>query len=109
MPSSSSPGPFAVYTGMPIAAAAPPIRSLHSLERDLGTNLGLPVPPDGPPVEIYILRDRDAFTHFLTFYYPELPPRRAFFLAQGPRRVTATRAGSQPWPETTTSCSSSTR
>ncbi len=80
-------GPFAVYTNDPIAPGAPAIRSLLSLERDLNSSLGLRVPADGPPVEIYILRDRDAFTHFLTFYYPELPPRRAFFLAQGPRRV----------------------
>ena len=35
------------------------------------------------PVEVYVLNDRKAFTHFLKFYYPELPPRRAFFLAQG--------------------------
>ena len=30
------------------------------------------------------------FAHFLKFYYPELPPRRAFFLAQGTRRVVYT-------------------
>ncbi|MCA1686089.1 MAG: hypothetical protein LC745_08915, partial [Planctomycetia bacterium] len=80
-------GPFSVYTNMPVAADAPSIRCLGALERDLAGGLGLRVPPEGPPVEIYILRDRDTFTHFLTFYYPELPPRRAFFLAQGPRRV----------------------
>ena len=80
-------GPFVVYTGTAIAADAPVVRDLQSLERDLATNLGLRVAADGPTVEVYILQDRDAFTHFLTFYYPELPPRRAFFLAQGPRRV----------------------
>ena len=80
-------GPFVVYSNSPINADSASIRCLHSLERDLGATLGVRVRPDGPPVEIYVLRDRDAFTHFLTFYYPELPPRRAFFLAQGPRRV----------------------
>ena len=30
------------------------------------------------------------FAHFLKFYYPELPPRRAFFLAQGSQRVVYT-------------------
>src|SRR4029077_19379610 len=30
---------------------------------------------------------------FLMFYYPELPPRRAFFLAQGSRRVVYTFLG----------------
>lgn len=80
-------GPFAVYTNQPIGVDAPALRSLRALERDLASTLGVRAPSDGPPVEVYILRDRDAFTHFLTFYYPELPPRRAFFLAQGPRRV----------------------
>jgi hypothetical protein len=39
------------------------------------------------PIEVYILDNRNTFRHFLTFYYPELPPRRAFFFAQGDRRV----------------------
>ncbi len=80
-------GPFAVFTGTAIPADAPAVRCLRSLENDLAASLGVRAPADGPTVEVYILRDRDAFTHFLTFYYPELPPRRAFFLAQGPRRV----------------------
>ena len=80
-------GPFAVFTNTAIPADAPEIRSLRSLERDLTTSLGIRVAPDGPRIEVYILKDREAFTHFLTFYYPELPPRRAFFLAQEPRRV----------------------
>ena len=83
-------GPFAVYTNAPIAPSAPVVSSLLELERDLATNLGLRVAADGPPVEVYVLKDREAFTHFLTFYYPELPPRRAFFLAQGPRRFVYT-------------------
>ncbi len=80
-------GPFAVYTNEAIAPDAPVVRDLQALERDVAATLGLRAAADGPQVEVYILQDRDAFTHFLTFYYPELPPRRAFFLAQGPRRV----------------------
>jgi hypothetical protein len=83
-------GPFTVYTNHPIAPDCSAVRSLQGLERDLGSALDLRVPADQPPVEVYILRDREAFSHFLTFYYPELPPRRAFFLAQGPRRVVYT-------------------
>jgi hypothetical protein len=83
-------GPFAVYTGVPIAPDGPTIRNLQSLERDLTSTLSLRVPPEQTPIEVYVLRDREAFTHFLTIYYPELPPRRAFFLAQGPRRVVYT-------------------
>lgn len=83
-------GPFTVFTNQPIAHDAPAIRSLNALEHDLEANLGLHAPTDGPTIEVYILKDREAFGHFLTFYYPELPPRRAFFLAQGPRRVVYT-------------------
>jgi hypothetical protein len=66
------------------------VRGLRSLEREVEAGLGLRVSDDGPPVEVYILKDRESFTHFLTFYFPELPPRRAFFLAQGPKRVVYT-------------------
>lgn len=83
-------GPFAVFTDQPIAPDAPVVRCLGSLERDLTATLGLKVTSGDPPVEVYILRDRDTFGHFLTFYYPELPQRRAFFIAQGPRRVVYT-------------------
>ena len=83
-------GPFAVYTNQSMPADAPVVRSLQSLEKDLTAILGLRVKDDGAPVEVYILNNREAFTHFLTYYYPELPPRRAFFLADGPRRVVYT-------------------
>lgn len=83
-------GPFQVYANQPIPPDASAVRSLQALERDLAANLGLRVRDDVPPIEVYILKDRDAFAHFLTFYHPELPPRRAFFLAQGPQRVVYT-------------------
>ena len=83
-------GPFAIFTGTPITPESPPVRCLSSLERDVSATLGLKVPAGEGPVEVYILRDREAFSHFLTFYYPELPPRRAFFIAQGQRQVVYT-------------------
>jgi hypothetical protein len=83
-------GPFLLYSNTPIPADSPAIRCLHSLESDLTGRLGYRTPPDEEPVEIYVLNDRNAYTHFLKFYYPELPPRRAFFLAQGDRRVVYT-------------------
>jgi hypothetical protein len=85
-----STGPFVVYSNSPIAADSPAIRCLHSLETDLTTRLAYRSPAGDEPVEIYVLSDRNAYTHFLRFYYPELPPRRAFFLAQGDRRVVYT-------------------
>ena len=83
-------GPFLVYSNTPIPADSPAIRCLHSLETDLSNRLNYHAHPDEEPVEIYVLADRNAYTHFLKFYYPELPPRRAFFLAQGERRVVYT-------------------
>jgi hypothetical protein len=83
-------GPFLVYSSTPIPADSPAIRCLRSLETDLGSRLNYHARPDEEPVELYVLNDRNAYTHFLKFYYPELPPRRAFFLAQGERRVVYT-------------------
>ncbi len=75
-------GPFVIYTNSPIATDSPAVRCLGALERDVVRNLGIRAPEGTAAVEIYILRDRETFAHFLRFYYPELPPRRAFFLAQ---------------------------
>ena len=83
-------GPFAVFANNPVGPEAQVIRSLNSLEHDVEASLGVRVAAGAPPVEVYILKDREAFNHFLMFYYPELPQRRAFFLAQGPRRVVYT-------------------
>lgn len=80
-------GPFAVYTNQPIPADAPSVRALKDLEADVTASLGVRVADDAIPVEVYILSDRESFAHFLQIYYPELPTRRAFFLAQGSRRV----------------------
>jgi hypothetical protein len=80
-------GPYRLWTHTPIAAEEPTLANLQSLERQVESELGIRVDPNQQPIDIYILDDRKAFEQFLTFYYPELPPRRAFFLAQGERRV----------------------
>ena len=88
-------GPYCVFTNSPIAADAPAIRHLKSLEDQIETTLGVRVPPGSDPIEVYILDSPEAFRHFLTFYFPELPARRAFFLAQGTRRVVYTYQGTR--------------
>jgi hypothetical protein len=85
-------GSFLLFSNVPMAENAPAVRCLQALERDLTQHLAFQPPLGDDPVEIYVLDDRDAFAHFLRFYYPELPPRRAFFLAQGPDRVVYTYA-----------------
>jgi hypothetical protein len=83
-------GPFILFSNFPMTDSPPAVRCLQALERDLQKHLGFRPPVDDKPIEVYVLDDRDAFTHFLRFYYPELPPRRAFFLAQGEDRVVYT-------------------
>jgi hypothetical protein len=79
-------GPYVVFSNKPIRPDAPAIRSLQSLALDIDANLGIRVRDEKPSVQVYILDDRQSFMHFLQYYYPELPPRRAFFLANGEER-----------------------
>jgi hypothetical protein len=83
-------GPFIIFSNFPMADDPPALRCLQALERDMKQHLDFAPRMDAEPVEIYVLDDRNAFAHFLKFYYPELPPRRAFFLAQGSQRVVYT-------------------
>ncbi len=85
-------GPFIVFSNTPMVENPPAVRCLESLERDMARELGLRPPADQDPVEIYVLDDRQHFEHFLKFYYPELPQRRAFFIAKGTQRVVYTYA-----------------
>jgi hypothetical protein len=85
-------GPFIVYSNAPMSEDPPAVRYLQALERDIARELGLHPAVDETPVEIYVLDNRPDFDHFLKFYYPELPPRRAFFLAKGTQRVVYTYA-----------------
>ena len=83
-------GPFIIFSNQPMTDDPPAVRCLQALERDMKKQLDFRPRLEEEPVEIYVLDDRNAFAHFLRFYYPELPPRRAFFLAQGSQRVVYT-------------------
>jgi hypothetical protein len=83
-------GPFIIFSNFAMTDDPPAVRCLQALERDMKKHLDFRPRLDDELVEIYVLDDRDAFSHFLKFYYPELPPRRAFFLAQGSQRVVYT-------------------
>ena len=88
-------GPYCVFTSTAMPADAPAIRNLQALENQVEATLGLRVPSGADPIEVYILESPEAFRHFLMFYFPELPARRAFFLAQGERRVVYTYQGTR--------------
>jgi Protein of unknown function (DUF1570) len=83
-------GPFVILSNFPMADDPPAVRCLVALNRDMKHHMGFEPRDDNEPVEIYVLDSRNAFAHFLKFYYPDLPPRRAFFLAQGRQRVVYT-------------------
>ncbi|CAN5902429.1 hypothetical protein BH23PLA1_BH23PLA1_30470 [soil metagenome] len=85
-------GPFTLFTGDPEPPQAA-VAELEGLERNLEATLGLKIDPAAPPIEIYILDDEQAFSTFLRHHHPELPNRRAFFLARGTRRVIYTSRG----------------
>ena len=86
-------GPFLICTNKRLDPGAPVVRELNALEQQVGDTLGIKVDPTENPVEIYLLDDRQAFDHFLQFHYPNLPKRRAFFLAHGGQRVVYTFLG----------------
>ncbi len=86
-------GAFTVFTSAPLEADAPAVRQLQALSRQLEASLGVKDDPRTSPIEVYILDNPDAFGRFLHESYPNFPPRRAFFLAQGGRRVVYTHLG----------------
>ncbi len=83
-------GPYVVFTNYPLPADDGVVHQLSTLKDQFEGALGLKVDVGEHPIEVYVLGDRKTFEHFLTFYYPGLPPRRAFFIAQGDRRVVYT-------------------
>ena len=86
-------GPFLVCTNNRLDPDSTVVRQLNALETQISETLGLRVDPGDEPIEIYLLDDRPAFDHFLQCYYPDLPRRRAFFLANGRKRVVYTFLG----------------
>ena len=83
-------GPFVIFSNFQMTDNPPAVRCLQALERDLKNHLAFRPSSEDDLVEIYVLDDRNAFVHFLRYHFPELPPRRAFFLAQGKDRVVYT-------------------
>ncbi|MEW4568841.1 hypothetical protein AB1L88_13330 [Tautonia sp. JC769] len=76
-------GAFRVASNLPMSEDDPALLALAGLQGRLERVLGVRVGEDEPPIDVYILDDDQAFTTFLTFHHPELPNRRAFFLAVG--------------------------
>lgn len=80
-------GPYRIWTNEPLPRQDPAPVELLDLHRQVENQLGIRVDPREAPIDIHILQDQKSFEHLLTFYFPELPPRRAFFLARGTQRT----------------------
>ncbi|WP_169972722.1 hypothetical protein [Tautonia rosea] len=87
-------GAFRVASNLPMTEDDPALQALAGLEDRLERVLGVKVEDDEPPIDVYILDDNQAFTTFLMFHHPELPNRRAFFLAVGDVAAVYTARGS---------------
>ena len=76
-------GPFVVWSNAPILNDDPALEGLRALSKSIETTLGVRVPEKAAAIETYILDDKESFQHFLMFYHPDCPPRRAFFVERG--------------------------
>ncbi len=78
-------GPFLIFTRYPLVENDPIVRELLALRSQVYGTLHLPA--SSRLIEIYIFDNRPAYDRFIQANYPDLPRRRAFFIAQGGREV----------------------
>lgn len=86
-------GAFRVSSNVPMDEDDPAIVALAELEARVGRVIGVSVSKESPPIDVYILDSEQTFTTFLMFHHPELPSRRAFFLAVGEQAEVYTARG----------------
>jgi hypothetical protein len=81
---------FVFYSDVPIKPSAPLFTELGQLRDQLFRDLQLPA--SNAVVQVYLFDDQDRYERYMRFRYPELPKRRAFFVAHpgtpgGPREL----------------------
>jgi D-ribose pyranose/furanose isomerase RbsD len=86
-------GPFAIHSHKAMRHKDPIIQELESLTREVAIKIGGPIPGQDKTVDVYILADEPSFQHFLHYYHPELPSRRAYFIATEKTRSVYTYQG----------------
>jgi|GEM_PF-747496 len=79
-------GPFQVYSGRPLPPDSPEALALATLPARIASTLGIAPEPHAAPTVVYLLDNHARFAHFLRHHHPDLPDRRAFFIAEGPQR-----------------------
>ena len=81
---------FVFYSDSPIKANTPLFAELSQLRDQIFRDLQLP--PSNTVVQVYLFDDQDRYERYMRYRYPELPKRRAFFVAHpgtagGPREL----------------------
>ena len=75
---------FVFLSDVEIRREQPIFKDLSNLREQVYRELRLP--PANTEVFVYLFEDKDRYEKFMKAKHPELPPRRAFFVAQ-PRRL----------------------
>ena len=67
-----------IYSDFRLAAGHRLVEELAARRIDLRNRLGVPLSDE--PIHVYLFEDADRFEAFVRLYYPDFPPRRAYFL-----------------------------
>ncbi|HUT89387.1 MAG TPA: DUF1570 domain-containing protein [Thermoguttaceae bacterium] len=67
-----------VHSDFRLTASHRLIEELAARRIDLKNRLGVPLSDE--PIHVYLFEDANRFEAFVRLYYPEFPPRRAYFL-----------------------------
>jgi hypothetical protein len=70
---------FVFYSDLPLKANAPLFAELAQLRDQIFHDLQLP--PSDTVIQVYLFDDQDKYERYMRHRYPELPKRRAFFVA----------------------------
>jgi hypothetical protein len=81
---------FVFYSDRPLKPTAPLFQELSELRDQIFRDLKLPA--SNTVVQVYLFDDQEKYDRYMKFRYPELPRRRAFFVAHpgtpgGPREL----------------------
>lgn len=67
-----------VHSDVRLPKSHPLIRDLEALREEVSTRLDLP--PQKQPVTVYLFGDELRYSQYIHLMYPNLPPRRAYFV-----------------------------
>jgi Protein of unknown function (DUF1570) len=72
---------YLFYSDFAIDPNQPLFRELADMPKQLQKALQLPLPNTTNVIQVYLFENRDRYESFMTAKYPDLPKRRAFFVA----------------------------